>query len=245
VIRKRPDEIQRWLIANLTSGIVYNVALASHALYQIASDGNAFDAPQLLNSLVLGPGERTDVLVQGFSVLRTYELRNLLSGAGFQATPEVLLAMVIIEGAPIEGASIQETLVPFDDLRGYEVGRQRRLEFQVEDGAAEPYLIDGHPFDENRIDQTVQLGALEEWELVNVSDEWHPFHIHVNDFQVMALNGEPHVAHGYDHTVMAPPRGSVTMRSRFTDFTGTFVYHCHFLYHEDHSMMGIAELVDE
>lgn len=117
VIRMRPGEIQRWLIANLTSGIVYNVALARHALYQIASDGNAFDTPQMLNSVVLGPGERADVLVRAFSEPGTYELRNLLWGADFQATPEILLGSVVIEGDPLAAAPLPEAVLPFEDLR--------------------------------------------------------------------------------------------------------------------------------
>lgn len=115
----------------------------------------------------------------------------------------------------------------------------------MRDGADDPYLIDGRIFDENRIDQRVKLGALEEWELVNTSEEWHPFHIHINDFQVVAVNGDPSTAHGYDDTVMIPPNGSVTMRTRFLDYPGKFVYHCHFLYHEDHSMMGVVEVMEE
>ena len=244
VIRMRPGEIQRWLIGNLTSGIVYNVALASHALYQIAADGNAFDTPQLANSIVLGPGERADVLVQAFEVPGTYALRSLLWGAGFQATEDLLLGTVIIEGDPVDSTPMPALLVPFEDLSQYQVDRQRSLLFQIVDDDDNPYLIDGRLFDENRIDQTVPLNALEEWDLVNVSHEWHPFHIHVNNFQVVAINGEPRTAHGYDDTFMIPPDGSVTIRSRFVDYTGKFVYHCHFLFHEDHSMMGVVEVVE-
>ncbi len=34
------------------------------------------------------------------------------------------------------------------------------------------------------------------------------------------------------------------MRTRFLDFTGTFVYHCHILAHEDAGMMGVVEVVE-
>ena len=244
VIRMRPGEIQRWMIANITSGFVYNVALATHELYQIASDGNTFDIPQLLNSLIISPGERADVLVKAFEVPGTYELRSLLWGAGFPATPEILLGTVIIEGDPLDAPPMPAFLVPFEDLSQYQVDRQRSLIFQNVDDDDNPYLIDGRMFDENRIDQSVPLNALEEWVLVNTSPEWHPFHIHVNDFQVVAINGEPRTAHGHDDTFMIPPNGSITIRSRFLDFTGKSVYHCHFLFHEDHSMMGVFEVVE-
>ena len=35
----------------------------------------------------------------------------------------------------------------------------------------------------------------------------------------------------------------ITIRSRFLDFTGKYVYHCHILDHEDMGMMGIVEVV--
>jgi len=33
------------------------------------------------------------------------------------------------------------------------------------------------------------------------------------------------------------------MRSRFADFTGLYVFHCHILAHEDHGMMQLVEVV--
>ncbi len=110
-------------------------------------------------------------------------------------------------------------------------------------GSPSQFLIDGQMFDPDRIDQTVQLNALEEWVIHNTSEDWHPFHIHVNDFQVVAVNGEPIVSHSFDDTYLVPPYGSITMRTRFLDLKGTFVYHCHILFHEDHGMMGVVAVV--
>ena len=38
-----------------------------------------------------------------------------------------------------------------------------------------------------------------------------------------------------------PPFGEITMRTRFRDFPGRWVYHCHILLHEDHGMMGTVK----
>jgi FtsP/CotA-like multicopper oxidase with cupredoxin domain len=40
-----------------------------------------------------------------------------------------------------------------------------------------------------------------------------------------------------------PPFGSLTVRSRFADYVGIFVWHCHILFHEDKGMMQMAEVV--
>jgi hypothetical protein len=37
--------------------------------------------------------------------------------------------------------------------------------------------------------------------------------------------------------------GYFKMRSRFVDFTGTYVLHCHILIHEDRGMMQLVEVV--
>ncbi len=51
-----------------------------------------------------------------------------------------------------------------------------------------------------RVDQMVELGALEEWTV----RRRHPFHIHINDFQVVAIGGEPYEAHSWLDTVPLP-----------------------------------------
>ena len=35
------------------------------------------------------------------------------------------------------------------------------------------------------------------------------------------------------------------MRSRFVDFTGTYVLHCHILIHEDRGMMQLVKVVSD
>ena len=91
--------------------------------------------------------------------------------------------------------------------------------------------------------QTVKLGATEEWRLRNTSPDWHPFHIHVNDFQVVEIDGEPVDAYSWEDTTPLPAFGEVVIRTRFLDFPGKFVYHCHLLDHEDQGMMELVEVV--
>ena len=44
-------------------------------------------------------------------------------------------------------------------------------------------------------------------------------------------------------TVDLPPNSETTIRMRFADFDGKFVYHCHILSHEDFGMMATVEVV--
>jgi hypothetical protein len=100
--------------------------------------------------------------------------------------------------------------------------------------------------------------------LINNSDIPHPFHLHVNDVQVMSafspanpfLNvGSPQ--QWYQDVVVVPPAltvpgtnelitpGRVTIRTKSLDYTGAFVYHCHILPHEDRGMMALVTIQPE
>jgi len=242
-IRIRPGETQRWRIANATSETFCLLALEGHLLHQIAKDGQPLSQVRTQERILVMPGERIEALVQAAGE-GSYELRQLLWGTGFQSQPDVVLATMVVAGEAVAPAPLPEALIPFEDLRDAAIDRRRELIFAVtEDNGGTQFLIDGKTFDMNRVDQTVTLGATEEWVIINASDEWHPFHIHVNDFQVVAVNGEPVEVYGWEDTHGVPPNGSFTMRTRFLDYTGKYVYHCHILFHEDAGMMGVVEVV--
>jgi len=46
-------------------------------------------------------------------------------------------------------------------------------------------------------------------------------------------------------TVRVGPDEEVLLVARFTGHTGTYVFHCHVLEHEDHSMMFGWQIVDK
>jgi FtsP/CotA-like multicopper oxidase with cupredoxin domain len=95
--------------------------------------------------------------------------------------------------------------------------------------------------------QTVALGSVEEWTVFNMNNIRHPFHIHINPIQVIRINGQP-IEPFWCDTIALPPGGSpeaptsITFRTRFRDFAGTFVMHCHMLAHEDMGMMQRIEI---
>jgi FtsP/CotA-like multicopper oxidase with cupredoxin domain len=109
------------------------------------------------------------------------------------------------------------------------------------------YTINNQTFDPNKVSEKVKLGTVEEWKFVNLdpvpSGNFHPMHIHTNDFQVMSVNGKPYNADGRQDTVVIPTHGDVVIRIPAYDFIGKTVYHCHLLFHEDYGMMGTVEWV--
>lgn len=239
-----PGETQRWRLLNTSSFWFMNLMLDGHTWQQIASDGNPLREVWSRDVILLSPGERIDALIQG-GAEGSYALRSLAWGEDIetQAQPERVLATLISTGEAVNPLPLPETLLPFDDLARAQIDRQREITFEETD---DPFsvTIDGMTFDPDRIDQTVELGATEEWVIRNTSVEWHPFHIHVNDYQVMSVNGEPVAAHSWEDTTAVPGNGEIVIRTRFLDFPGKSVYHCHLLDHEDEGMMGVFEVVE-
>ena len=102
----------------------------------------------------------------------------------------------------------------------------------------------------------MKLGDAEEWTIKNEDTTMriaHPFHIHINPFQVVEV---------FDPATMTEPLklkrpwvwwdafpipagGYFKMRTRFVDFTGVYVQHCHILAHEDRGMMQLVQVCNE
>ncbi len=187
------------------------------------------------------------MLVQG-GAPGSYIFRTLDFDQGGDHYPDTNLATLTVEGTAVTAATLPTNLVAQDDpvhgdLSSATVDKERTLVFS-EDDTQNKFMIDGKQFDPNRVDQQVKLGAVEEWTIRNVTEELHPFHIHVNEFQVISVNGEPYEASGLQDTIPLPINGEVVVRISFLDFTGEFVYHCHIQNHADNGMMGIVEVVD-
>ncbi|MEM9024941.1 MAG: multicopper oxidase domain-containing protein, partial [Bacteroidota bacterium] len=69
----------------------------------------------------------------------------------------------------------------------------------------------------------------------------HPYHIHVNPFQVTQFEGKTVNPPIWKDVIMvqspATPTTKTLIRSRYTRYWGDFVLHCHILHHEDEGMM--------
>ena len=72
-------------------------------------------------------------------------------------------------------------------LAPYDLGQQTlHFNIDVSGPGGAVFEVDGEPFQPDRIDRTLELGAIDQWEIYSdfVS---HPFHIHVNPFQIVAI----------------------------------------------------------
>jgi len=224
----------------------------------------------------MAPANRADFLVQ-FSQPGDYQLwkkttnmQSFAPGApGTGPTTNQVLAFIHVTGNPVVPPNPLPSLPGTDKAPCYLqpitddeiVNDQQTFTFNVA-GTFGQFTIDGNDGNGPQAygqgldssgdpnpppNYTVQLGSAEEWTLVNNSNAAHPFHIHVNPFQVLEVTDpstgrsfgpvEPEDARWWDTFSIPPQGGTVKIRSRFPNYSGKFVFHCHILIHEDSGMM--------
>lgn len=105
------------------------------------------------------------------------------------------------------------------------------------------FFINNQAMDMGIVNHQVNLGDTEIWEIFNDSMMMHPFHIHLDQFQILDRNGNSPAANemGYKDSVKVGPGQTVRIIVRFDNFSDAespYMYHCHILEHEDDGMMG-------
>jgi FtsP/CotA-like multicopper oxidase with cupredoxin domain len=245
----------RFRIVNASSSRFYRLSLEEHPFYLIATDGGAIAKPVELRELLLSPGERAEVLVQGNRPPGQYRLLSLPydrggmgmmgSSAPASSQPHVI-ATIAYKDSVAKPLPLPEKLIPVETLP--QASKTRRIELSMSMGMGNgmgmqmEFLFNNKTFDMNRVDAAVKLGTIEDWELVNVDPDGmeHSFHLHTNPFQVISRNGKPEPYQAWEDTLRVRAKETVRIRIPFRDFTGKTVYHCHVLDHEDLGMMGIV-----
>lgn len=184
------------------------------------------------------------MLVQGGPTGRT-QLQTLAydTGPAGNKFPQATLATLVSEGPSAHPAALPTSaFAPVTDLSHSAIAARRTLVFsENKDGSK--FFINGKQFDPNRVDVRSKLNTVEEWTVRNDSNEEHSFHVHVNKFQLMSINGRPHHGHGLQDTASVPAKGKIVLRTQFRNYTGKTVLHCHILNHEDAGMMAVLEIV--
>jgi FtsP/CotA-like multicopper oxidase with cupredoxin domain len=255
VIDIQPGETQRWRVLAAAPHRFYWLELDGHIFYQIGQDGIPFAEAKPVKRILMAPGNRAEFIVKG-GAPGNYALRAIEYEQGHPggARPQRLLGTLVSSG-PARNDPLPHRLVTPPQMPDLPVSCRRTVTFQGEisgnqlkqgghDGhsntlAPVQFYLDGKVFDIDRIDQNVVAGTVEEWTLVNLDVFQHPFHIHVNPFQIVAMNGQPVYDRTWWDTFALPSKGSVTIRTYFRpDITGKTVYHCHILPHEDNGMMA-------
>lgn len=261
VVQTQPGSLELWELGNIGADSYIDFALDGHKVWVLERDGNALAKPELTDHVFLPPSSRAEIVVEA-GAAGDYAIRSraVETGAAGDPNPDVVLATLKVAGDKVDGSALRARLEQpavastghtAAEIEAMPVTRQRRLVYTENEEGTEFYL-NGKQFDMERIDAEVKLGDVEEWTLVNDSDERHTFHIHQVEFLVQSVGDNPLETPGVRDNVDIPFRdpttkepGVVKVKIPFTNpvIVGKFPYHCHILEHEDGGMMQNLRVV--
>ena len=254
-IRMRPGEVQVWSLCNGSSSAFYQLRAAGHVFDVIAVDGVPVTAAGRgeVDRLVLSSGNRVEVVVRARSQPGRYVVSYDAYDQGVDTWPQRAIATIVVDGPTWTGPAHPgaDTTTPLEDLSAADVPSALRrtivlgMNSEIPEGEYGRFTMNGHAWDPAISEWTSALGSVEEWLILNETEQEHPFHVHVNPFQVTRVNGAVVSFAGYQDTAIVPRFGSITVRTRFTDFVGgPVLMHCHILDHEDMGMMSRFEIAE-
>lgn len=262
----KPGEVIRLRILNGTNFLFLPLAFPGLETYAIAFDGVNLAAPIPMtlnytgsvsaanmftaNVFMTSPANRLDFLVRAPQQPGTYTISACAtSDVAFMPFPQFDLAQIVVSGSPVSMNIPAALPIPereYPPIADGEIVAKRTITYTEGPNSTLltgfGFYIDGELYDEMSIPISPRSGTAEEWTIVNKTTESHPFHIHVNSFQVYAVNGVKQPPPNVWDTFIVPPMsgstpGTLTIRIRFKEFRGKTVHHCHVLPHEDTGMM--------
>jgi spore coat protein A len=198
----------RFRFLNGSQARFYSLVLAERvttgpgpAFWQIGSDGGYLSEPVLLNDpndmhsprLVIAPGERADVIIDfsGYAPGTEFILKNNGKAPfpnGESADPNTVGEIMLFRvGEPTgpDNSVIPAQLANVTRLSNPTRTRTMTLnEVMDEDGPIQA-LLNGMPFHDTPVTELPELGTTEMWEVVNMTGDSHPIHLHLVQFQLL------------------------------------------------------------
>jgi L-ascorbate oxidase len=220
------------------------------------------ESRQLLGTIEVGAG--TNVTDQAAYI------QNALVTAAGQYDPAV--AAIVVKDLKDPAGMQLNSFVPHPDLRNVAQVGQQQLAFNIgPDASGKTAFMVGtniadptkdKPYDPMVMDRTLKLGTVDEWTITSRAAS-HPYHIHVNPFQIVKIldasgndvseTGEPAAGDmeyadlkgEWKDTILVKKGYTIVFRTKYEQFTGKFVLHCHILDHEDQGMMENVEITSD
>jgi len=248
----------RLRLLNSSNGTFYKLSFSPEpsvlspaiAFHQIGSEQGFLTAPARMNLLILGPGERADLILDfsGHAGEEVYLRTNVAMVMQFRVSSK----------KAADSFSLPATLRPVPRIQesGAVVSRQLTLaDYQNRLGRSNVMLLNGAHWNMPVTEKPV-LNSTEIWSFLNLTDDSHPIHLHMVRFQILdrrpfdlsvyqltkklftgpATELSPGEL-GWKDTVRVDPMTITRIIVKFEGFAGKYVWHCHMLEHEDNEMM--------
>jgi spore coat protein A len=252
--------LYRFRVMNGANGRFFRFSLRNgHEFHQIGSDQALLSAPVPVKRITLAPAERADILIDFSSMAGQLVefVSDSFSILQFRVAPS--------KDSKAAPARVPRSLRPIERLAESAAVRTRRLTLdeRMDDVQRSMGMVLNNTPWHAPVTEKPVLHTTEIWELVNLTDDSHPIHLHLVRFQILdrrpfdtfeyqskgtlryfgpaqpAAPGES----GWKDTVRADPAMVTRIIVPFEGYPGRYVWHCHILEHEDNEMMRPFEVV--
>lgn len=258
IIYLKSGEVQRWRFIHAGVREKIDLQLEGHQLHEIALDGISLGRIVTSENVEMHPGYRSDVLMQAkivtesetlFLIDREAQKENSLLDE--YERPKVLAVVIIspeVKAMSLPANDQLAAYAPFETIKEAELeDPPEKVWFNI-DGSSGTlcFTINGKPFSMDNPPRILKLNSASEWQITSKRAN-HPFHIHVNSFEIFRIkkaNGTEKIFNPpiWRDTYLIQANDTVYVRSRYEDFDGDFVLHCHILDHEDQGMMELVSI---
>ncbi len=248
----------RMLNASNRRGYVINLS-NGQPLIQIGTDGGFLRAPIEIPSIELLPAERADFIID-FSNYKGEKIILMNSDEEF-ADDHTNVIMQFTVDLPLRSEDTSEiptALAPSMDVYTEHAHTIRNLPLTAttDEYGRLMLLLNNHMYHDPATEKPA-LDSIEIWNLINTAPVPHPIHIHLIQFKILErqpfdvelfdsegivqYTGDPEPPKDYEQgwkDTVKVEAGSVTkLIMHWKGYTGNYIWHCHYLEHEDHDMM--------
>jgi len=238
----------------------YVISLSNEqTMMQIGTDGGFLSAPQAIQSVELLPAERTDIIID-FSACEGQEITLLNTDTDFidEHTNVIMQFKVSLPLKYEDTSEIPERLAVTMDLHPHHAHIDRQLPLTATtDEFGRPMLLLNNRMYHDPATEKPSLDSIEVWSFINTTPFIHPIHLHLIQFKILerrpfdlelyqnegivSFTGPPEEPRDYERgwkDTVKVDAGKVTkIIMQWKDHVGNYMWHCHFLEHEDHDMM--------
>jgi spore coat protein A, manganese oxidase len=247
----------RLRLLNSSNGSFYRLAFSTDqtftseglAFHQIGSEQGFLSAPAQMNQLILGPGERADLILD-FNEHASKEIF-------LRTNVAMVMQFRVSAKKTADTSALPATLRPVPRMLQSAAVATRELtlaDYQNRLGRSNVMLLNGAHWNAP-VTEKPRLNSTEIWSFINLTDDSHP--IHLVRFQIVdrrpfdlavyqltkkivftgpsaeLASGEL----GWKDTVRVDPMTVTRIIVKFEGYAGKYVWHCHLLEHEDNEMM--------
>jgi spore coat protein A len=259
----------RFRVLNGANGRFFHLSLSNgQTFHQIGTDQGLLPAPVELKRISLAPGERADLVVDfSSSAGEPIILKNDISFnvMQFRVAQAAQHNHNKNKNSARDTTALPSSLRPVPKIPESAAVQTRNLTLvEVDDEVMRPVtMLLNNAHWNMPVTETPVLDSTEIWNLINLTDDSHPIHLHLVRFQILdrrsfdvsaywttgklkffgpPIPPDPSEA-GWKDTVRADPAMVTRIIIRFEGYTGRYVWHCHILEHEDNEMMRPYDVI--